>query len=523
MPDSPDNPERNRDPNDSNPSQPPANDDSAPQLTNDPTSQSATPSSTSSSEARRETGIFDRFMDAILNRRPPSARDTTTSSTPNNPEPASSIPANPPAGSDSADSGDSNLFSDFYGGSAIMITVNYVFSDENDPTNPNSTGSLVISLPNNAQNRDLSTIQEFVRLATQMAYSTISGMHKKRGITLDKFNSFPIKKVSEVEHIHDCSICLEEFENLPSVAKSPVDIDDGPAKKRKLNDASPVPSLSSTSASTPTETQTPLAAPPLMVPPARPTPQRVKYLSEFTGEFVHVPVQMPCGHVFGKSCLFEWLKNHSNCPLCRQSCADEPATSNSNSNTTTIDLTNPNLNTYSDGNSRNNELLEALANRLDRQSSADTDSRPPYVFQRSEIPLRRVLRSGNGVQEGANTPNSDTPTTNRRIPHYHLIDPSRFRDIFSRPATPGRSLFTPQQNEPLFPSYVASRRTENGVETVTSENNIEPESRASNEENTLDYLNLGSLLDDNLNSTTSSDSNSNPNDVNDNDSNNREN
>lgn len=31
----------------------------------------------------------------------------------------------------------------------------------------------------------------------------------------------------------------------------------------------------------------------------------------------HVPVKMPCGHIFGRSCLLEWLKSNISCPLCR--------------------------------------------------------------------------------------------------------------------------------------------------------------------------------------------------------------
>ncbi|CUM65052.1 uncharacterized protein PRCAT00002674001 [Priceomyces carsonii] len=32
----------------------------------------------------------------------------------------------------------------------------------------------------------------------------------------------------------------------------------------------------------------------------------------------HIPVKMPCNHVFGKTCLIAWLKNDVSCPLCRQ-------------------------------------------------------------------------------------------------------------------------------------------------------------------------------------------------------------
>lgn len=40
---------------------------------------------------------------------------------------------------------------------------------------------------------------------------------------------------------------------------------------------------------------------------------------ELTKNCGHGPVKMPnCNHVFGKSCIIEWLKNNVSCPLCRQ-------------------------------------------------------------------------------------------------------------------------------------------------------------------------------------------------------------
>ncbi|KAK9365935.1 hypothetical protein V1509DRAFT_320168 [Lipomyces kononenkoae] len=38
----------------------------------------------------------------------------------------------------------------------------------------------------------------------------------------------------------------------------------------------------------------------------------------------HVPLQMPCGHIFGKNCLKEWLTTSTTCPLCRTAIEAEP-------------------------------------------------------------------------------------------------------------------------------------------------------------------------------------------------------
>ncbi|KAK9380509.1 uncharacterized protein V2V93DRAFT_370890 [Kockiozyma suomiensis] len=36
-----------------------------------------------------------------------------------------------------------------------------------------------------------------------------------------------------------------------------------------------------------------------------------------TDDSEHVPLQMPCGHIFGRNCLKEWLASSTTCPLCR--------------------------------------------------------------------------------------------------------------------------------------------------------------------------------------------------------------
>ncbi|KAK9324604.1 hypothetical protein V1517DRAFT_316917 [Lipomyces orientalis] len=38
----------------------------------------------------------------------------------------------------------------------------------------------------------------------------------------------------------------------------------------------------------------------------------------------HVPIEMPCGHIFGKNCLKEWLMSSTTCPLCRTAIEAEP-------------------------------------------------------------------------------------------------------------------------------------------------------------------------------------------------------
>ncbi|KAG1106654.1 hypothetical protein G6F42_016663 [Rhizopus arrhizus] len=32
------------------------------------------------------------------------------------------------------------------------------------------------------------------------------------------------------------------------------------------------------------------------------------------------PAAIPCGHVYHKSCLHPWVREHRNCPLCKKAC-----------------------------------------------------------------------------------------------------------------------------------------------------------------------------------------------------------
>ena len=48
------------------------------------------------------------------------------------------------------------------------------------------------------------------------------------------------------------------------------------------------------------------------------------------GEFQEIPLQLPCGHTFGKGCLLSWLSDIGNdgahvacCPICRKECISE--------------------------------------------------------------------------------------------------------------------------------------------------------------------------------------------------------
>jgi len=450
---------------------------------------------------RNEMNIFDRFMDTILgaNRNrvsPPMTIPIISGAGDNGSTVASATTDTSNTGDEvdsRTDSSNTNALStsaDSSGG-AIIITVNYVFSDENNPQNPNRSGSLVMTLPNNSSNRDPRIIQEFIRLATQMAYSTIVNLNKEKGITIDKFNSFDIKTLEELKDTRECSICFEEYiafsnnnDKKRSIVEGSKSHEDTLVKKRKLNNndsdsttnTSSASSASSTSYTLPTSANSTEASSASDQNESRP-----KYLSEFTGTFEHLPVQMPCGHIFGKSCLFEWLKNHSSCPLCRDSVSESNTNEASSTEVNGNMQNNPNI-TMMHGVHR--PLFSDIFNSFSRERDDST-------------PVRRILRSGNGLGEN-NSPHTHI--------HTHSFSPQRLdsqdvaqegesraqNGVFSHLLNYLRRTQLNENSEPLFPTGVSSRRTNSGVETRLTD-------RIGSEDNVLEFMNLRSLVDDNRN------------------------
>lgn len=211
----------------------------------------------------------------------------------------------------------------------ILITVNYVFSDNNNPQNPNRLGSLVMTFPDNASNRQPRIMQELVRYATLMAYRTIvSGLHKKVGTTVEKFKSFPTKNQIEGSV---CSICFDEYESASEGEGNCDDREQGHSKRRRLNSpdffsADDVNYQASPNIDAPLLPQSPLPPADTAGPAAEETSSRApKYLSDDSTVYKHLPAELPCGHVFGRSCLNEWLKTNTTCPMCRQKVEEDTA------------------------------------------------------------------------------------------------------------------------------------------------------------------------------------------------------
>lgn len=464
---------------------------------------------------RRDLGIFDRFMDTFLrgarlrnnnnnsdnrnNRSPSPIRNEITELMNNTTDPDTETNQRGDGGEESSRSTQPQPSGPATGDDdperAIIITVNYVFSDENRPTAPNRSGSLIMSLPNNASNREPGAIQEFIRLATQMAYSSIiNGLHQEKGTTLEKFRTFTEVARKDLGEIETCSICFEKFELLEQEKQEEeLQPDDEMVhhKKRRLFDESSV----TTSSSSNSRDHEPAGG-----RGGEATNNRNPvFLIDYVGEFDHVPIRMPCSHVFGKDCLCEWLKSHTTCPLCRFSVAEENSQSNNEGRNVSIFTIPAESESTSLGNVSVRNSIVRTPTLSDTNRSGDSTDRMHYfgfspttssqgletpapssntASGSPQQPLRRIFRS----------------TRSRREREFRLSQESRndipFAEVVDYIRGHGSGLRLP---EPLFPIGMTSRRTPNGIETRLTDQLDEDNNHGSNDRD--DNLNMRSLFD----------------------------
>lgn len=334
---------------------------------------------------------------------------------------------------------------------AIIITVNYVFADDNNPENRNRLGALFMTLPNFPSARDPRVIHEFIRLATQMAYSTlINGFSKERGITTETFDSFKIKSSEEVSDTSTCPICFEKYDDCQGkkklFEKSGVELFS--KKRRRLNRSdsllhSESDRDSAFEVSSAESSNNNLSS------------NRPKLLSEVPPLEEHYPVEMPCGHLFGASCLFEWLKSHSTCPLCRNRVnsgtnVPEGSENNMNNNNFRV-ISRTNLaDMLNNINANGNNLNERSAfTRILRPDNSGTERTfgEEGSFSSMISNIFPTLESATGQNRERN---NDTQNQSE----------NSFSNLLSYLRTSMR-----RNDDTLFPTGLFSRRTPDGVDT----------------------------------------------------------
>lgn len=362
-----------------------------------------------------------------------------------------------------------------------------MFMDGSDQFMPGRSGSLVVTLPNNEANREPRVILQFIQLATRMAYSALAGTVKPhKGVTVEKFRSFEVLP-TEAATDATCAICFDPYQPTtePAAVAEPDPDTERPSKKRKI-----APGLSH-AAATASESRDNHTAPSSAgsasttdsaAASSSPAPSSEesgpKYLCQCDEEYPHVPLKMPCGHMFGQSCLAEWLRENTSCPLCRVSVADAEPEAPSIIPISYIRLGGLGGSDGTDSLSSTSEpgSESAVDSFLRRTSRTVFHDRLAY----REAPPPPLSPGAAREPRPSGRSNSVAPMIDNILNYFSRA--RRQRQAEERGETVERA-------SPIFATGVASRRTANGVETVTSD--------APSAANSFDHLTslLGDLAD----------------------------
>ncbi|GAV29853.1 hypothetical protein PMKS-003358 [Pichia membranifaciens] len=275
----------------------------------------------------------------------------------------------------------------------IILTINYIYGGSSD-TNENNSGSLLLYVPSiDETNED--NVSVLVRLATEIALRTIAvNLRNSAGVSKQTFEALEVKKVNELkENELECPICYEKYVDRDTDKK-----DSSSSKKRKQDEIdededeeNPDAEKKSNKRAKSNEANS--------IPinnNREETEKDMKSLGELKQPvYTHYPIVMKCGHVFGASCLSEWFKTNSSCPLCRKKIPNVMETATEDSRDVTITL--PNLARII---SNCRPLIENFNNRLMTFSLSDEDDyngANVVTDNQDQIPSPSSFLSNNGA------------------------------------------------------------------------------------------------------------------------------
>lgn len=201
-------------------------------------------------------------------------------------------------------------------------------------------GALVLSFRDVPISTPQERLESIISIAAELAMRRFSDiMSLPKGITREQFEQLPVLQVRNLPEKEDaiCSICYENYEDEPSTVlkrardgedeDNEVDMDS--VKKRR----SESPGSPQTMETAPSHVNSYHEGSGSTDEPQGPSPE-----GETSQKYIHSPIELPCGHVFGRECLDKWSQMENSCPLCRRKIVDtqpEQSPEPSNGNGTT--------------------------------------------------------------------------------------------------------------------------------------------------------------------------------------------
>lgn len=167
--------------------------------------------------------------------------------------------------------------------------------------------------------------QEVIGIAAQFALSRVARRFSLlRGLSKESFEKLPLRNTNELD-IDLCSICYDGFEEELSIGLKRngqgTGIVTSKVKRQRTNDSdqdsgdfqesegvrlSEVTSGAIDGSGVVEEE----------ISESGPSPDPETAESE-QPLYKHSPTELPCGHIFGRDCIYRWTQEHNTCPICR--------------------------------------------------------------------------------------------------------------------------------------------------------------------------------------------------------------
>lgn len=194
----------------------------------------------------------------------------------------------------------------------LTISINYanIGSDGNNGngngTTERSFSPVVLRFANVPDNTSNERFSQIIALASEYIFQTlIRNTQRPRGISKEAFEKLELRDISSLDD-KTCPICYEDLVNEPSVRdkrpRTEDEIKNG-SNKRRCQEGSDDTGEGSVRRAEAVENEQ--------------AERQEEAQEDEEPTYAHSAAVLPCGHVFGRECLYKWTAEHNSCPICR--------------------------------------------------------------------------------------------------------------------------------------------------------------------------------------------------------------
>ena len=212
--------------------------------------------------------------------------------------------------------------------SHFTIAINYASLSGNDEQAGNDAANtaftpMILRFADVPSDTSSGRLNEVIALASEYIFQTLTRDQRRHsGLTREAFEKLEVQKVDTLDE-KTCAICYDDLINDPKDfastsskrGREEIGSAESPNSKRQRNEeAAPLPhqeGLPENESDQRVDTE---------LPDPESSAQHTGEQEggqEDTPTYGHSATVLPCGHVFGRECLYKWTTEHNSCPICR--------------------------------------------------------------------------------------------------------------------------------------------------------------------------------------------------------------